>query len=197
MRKTKEVLRLKFELGLGLRQIARSCSWAVNATPSPTTGGTDYATTCTQTWNFNVQHKFGHSIAAEVAYVGNKGTRLQTSSEYSIPLPGPGNVQARRLRIRSGACSITKSGADTAPITACKPSSKSASRMASQSWALTLSRSAWPRPRAKRVGLRTTISPISTRAAATTMCPTTSSPDTSGNCPSDAAATSYPTRAAS
>src|ERR1700722_14707144 len=26
MRKTKEVLRLKFELGLGLRQIARSCS---------------------------------------------------------------------------------------------------------------------------------------------------------------------------
>ena len=26
MRKTKEVLRLKFELGLGLREIARSCS---------------------------------------------------------------------------------------------------------------------------------------------------------------------------
>ena len=26
MRKTKEVLRLRFELGLGLRQIARSCS---------------------------------------------------------------------------------------------------------------------------------------------------------------------------
>ncbi len=26
MRKTKEVLRLRFEVGLGLRQIARSCS---------------------------------------------------------------------------------------------------------------------------------------------------------------------------
>src|SRR5215469_10774071 len=30
----------------------------VNATPAPTTGGSDYATTYTQTWNFNVQHEF-------------------------------------------------------------------------------------------------------------------------------------------
>jgi hypothetical protein len=68
----------------------------INATPAPSTGGTDYATTYTQTWNFNVQHEFAHNIAAEVAYVGNKGTHLQTSSEYNIPLPGAGNVQARR-----------------------------------------------------------------------------------------------------
>jgi len=36
------------------------------------------------------------TVELEVAYVGNKGTHLQTSSEYNIPLPGPGNIQGRR-----------------------------------------------------------------------------------------------------
>ena len=49
----------------------------VNATPGPPTGGTDYATTYTQTWNFNVQHEFAHNIAVEVGYVANKGTHMQ------------------------------------------------------------------------------------------------------------------------
>jgi hypothetical protein len=68
----------------------------INATPAPSTGGTDYATTYTQTWNFNVQREFAHDMAVEVGYVGNKGTRLQTSSAQNVPFPGPGNVQARR-----------------------------------------------------------------------------------------------------
>ena len=68
----------------------------VNATPSPTTGGSDYATTYTQSWNFNVQHEFSHNIAVEVGYVANKGTHLQASSAYNVPLPGAGNVQGRR-----------------------------------------------------------------------------------------------------
>ena len=68
----------------------------INATPAPSTGGTDYASTYTQTWNFNVQHEFAHNIAVEVGYVGNKGTHLQSSSAQNVPLPGPGNVQARR-----------------------------------------------------------------------------------------------------
>ena len=68
----------------------------INATPSPTTGGSDYATTYTQTWNFNVQHELSHNLAVEVGYVGNKGTHLQTSSEYNIPFPGAGNIQGRR-----------------------------------------------------------------------------------------------------
>ena len=67
-----------------------------NATPSITTGGTDYRTTYTQTWNFLVQRQFSGNLAGEIGYVGNKGTRTQNSSEYNIPLPGPGNVQARR-----------------------------------------------------------------------------------------------------
>jgi hypothetical protein len=32
----------------------------INATPAPSTGGIDYATTYTQTWNFNVQREFAH-----------------------------------------------------------------------------------------------------------------------------------------
>jgi hypothetical protein len=68
----------------------------INATPAPTTGGTDYATTYTQTWNFNVQREFANNIAVEVGYVANKGTHLQASSAQNVPLPGPGNVQARR-----------------------------------------------------------------------------------------------------
>jgi hypothetical protein len=68
----------------------------INATPGPSTGGSDYATTYTQTWNFNVQHEFSHNIAVEAGYVANKGTHLQTSSQYNIPLPGAGNIQGRR-----------------------------------------------------------------------------------------------------
>jgi hypothetical protein len=68
----------------------------VNATPAPSTGGTDYASTYTQTWNFNVQREFAGNLALEAGYVANKGTHLQSSSQYNVPFPGPGNVQARR-----------------------------------------------------------------------------------------------------
>jgi Carboxypeptidase regulatory-like domain/TonB dependent receptor len=49
-----------------------------------------------QQWNFAIQHQFGGAFSAEIAYVGTKGTRLQTSRGINVPLPGPGNVQARR-----------------------------------------------------------------------------------------------------
>jgi hypothetical protein len=68
----------------------------LNATPAITTGGTNYRSAYTQTWNLNLQHDFGNNLGAEVAYVANKGTRLSALSTYNIPLPGPGNVQARR-----------------------------------------------------------------------------------------------------
>lgn len=48
-----------------------------------------------QQWNFAIQHQFG-AFSAEIAYVGTKGTRLQTSRAINAPLPGPGDVQARR-----------------------------------------------------------------------------------------------------
>ena len=49
-----------------------------------------------QQWNVAVQHQFKGQFSAEIAYVGTKGTRLQTSRALNAPLPGPGNVQARR-----------------------------------------------------------------------------------------------------
>ncbi len=67
-----------------------------NATPNISTGGTEYRTTYTQTWNFLVQREFSKNMAAEIGYVANKGTRTQHSSNYNVPDPGPGNVQARR-----------------------------------------------------------------------------------------------------
>jgi len=67
-----------------------------NATPNITTGGTRYRTTYSQTWNLMVQRKIGANMAAEVGYVANKSTRTQHSSNYNVPEPGPGNIQARR-----------------------------------------------------------------------------------------------------
>ena len=66
------------------------------ATPGISTGGSDYRTTYTQTWNLNIQREFSNHLALEVGYVGNKGTRTQHSSQYNIPLPGPGTIQTRR-----------------------------------------------------------------------------------------------------
>ena len=65
-------------------------------TPAITTTRAFFRNAYTQTWNMNLQHDFGNNIALEVAYVGNKGTRLEYSSNGNIPLPGPGNIQARR-----------------------------------------------------------------------------------------------------
>src|SRR5262249_31732547 len=67
-----------------------------NATPNISTGATDYRTTYTQTWNFLLQREFSKNMAAEIGYVANKGTRTQHSTNYNVPDPGPGNVQARR-----------------------------------------------------------------------------------------------------
>ena len=68
---------------------------AINSTPAITTGGTRYRQAYEQSWNFSLQHEFANHIAAEIGYVANKGTRLSAVSTYNIPLPGPGNVQAR------------------------------------------------------------------------------------------------------
>lgn len=69
---------------------------AINSTPAITTGGIHYRQAYEQTWNLNIQHEFANHVAAEIGYVADKGTRLSSVSVYNIPLPGPGNVQARR-----------------------------------------------------------------------------------------------------
>lgn len=50
-----------------------------------------------QEWNIAIQRQLGRSTSLEVAYVGNKGTRLETNIPFNRPLtPGPGDVDPRR-----------------------------------------------------------------------------------------------------
>ena len=50
-----------------------------------------------QTWNFTVSQQFGHNIVLDSAYVGTKGSDLDTSIHYwNSPAPGPGDIQSRR-----------------------------------------------------------------------------------------------------
>ncbi len=69
---------------------------SAGVTPAITTTRTFFRDAYTQSWNLNLQHDLGHNLAAEVAYVGNKGTRLEYSSVGNIPFPGPGSIQGRR-----------------------------------------------------------------------------------------------------
>jgi outer membrane receptor protein involved in Fe transport len=50
-----------------------------------------------QSWNLQVSRQVGSSNLLEAAYVGNKGTHLDTSfKNFNQPDPGPGDIQARR-----------------------------------------------------------------------------------------------------
>jgi outer membrane receptor protein involved in Fe transport len=49
-----------------------------------------------QDWNLTISKQFGNNVL-DVAYVGNKGTHLDTSFQnYNQPSPGPGVIQSRR-----------------------------------------------------------------------------------------------------
>lgn len=49
-----------------------------------------------QQWNFSVQRELVSGLTMDVAYVANKGTRLEQTFRENYVLPGPGSVQARR-----------------------------------------------------------------------------------------------------
>ena len=49
-----------------------------------------------QEWNFTIQRELFNKLALQVAYVGNKGTRLDKNVYFNIPLAEPGNPQANR-----------------------------------------------------------------------------------------------------
>lgn len=50
----------------------------------------------TQQWNLTVQKLLPGSFSLEAAYVGAKGTHLQTSRNLNAPMPGQGPIQPRR-----------------------------------------------------------------------------------------------------
>jgi hypothetical protein len=47
-------------------------------------------------WNFTIQRELGAGFTLQAAYVGSNAHALYTSLNVNQPLPGPGNVQARR-----------------------------------------------------------------------------------------------------
>ncbi len=50
-----------------------------------------------QNWNMTIQREFGRHDSLNVAYVGSKGTYLDTSiTNWNSPQPGPGDIQSRR-----------------------------------------------------------------------------------------------------
>jgi hypothetical protein len=71
--------------------VANSCS-----TPSITGGLVHLRNTYIQEWNFSLQHQLTHNLSFDVAYVGNKTTRLQQFVSRNDPPPGPGAIQNRR-----------------------------------------------------------------------------------------------------
>ena len=57
-----------------------------------------------QQWNVTVQKVIASLLSVEGAWVGAKGTKIEFSRPVNVPLPGPGDIQARRLwpRFASG-----------------------------------------------------------------------------------------------
>jgi hypothetical protein len=49
-----------------------------------------------QEWNFDTQYSITPNLVADVAYVGNKGTKLPDAIPINEAVPGPGDSQTRR-----------------------------------------------------------------------------------------------------
>jgi len=67
-----------------------------------------------QQWNVTLQKAFGRVLSLEASYVGNKGTKLESSRPINVPDPGPGAVQNRRAWTRfAGGNYVEDSGGST------------------------------------------------------------------------------------
>ncbi|MBV9081137.1 MAG: TonB-dependent receptor [Acidobacteriaceae bacterium] len=71
--------------------VALSC-----ATPNVNSGAIVFRSQAISEWNFAVQRQLTASTSIDVAYVGNKTTHLNQSWSINDPVPGPGQIQARR-----------------------------------------------------------------------------------------------------
>jgi hypothetical protein len=70
---------------------------ALSCSATGVTGGPVYLrNTYVQQWNLSVQRQLTPNLALDVAYVGNKTTRLSQFVQRNDPPPGPGAIQNRR-----------------------------------------------------------------------------------------------------
>jgi hypothetical protein len=71
--------------------VALSC-----ATPNVDSGAIVFKSQAVSEWNFAVQRQLTKSTSLDVAYVGNKTTHLNQNLSINDPVPGAGQIQARR-----------------------------------------------------------------------------------------------------
>ena len=64
--------------------------------PDVDSGSVRFSTTYLQQWNFSIQHQLSSSTSFDIAYVGNKTTHMNQNLSRNDPLPGAGQIQARR-----------------------------------------------------------------------------------------------------
>ena len=69
---------------------------AVGGVPAQRGFQTDRRTPYVQTWSLNIQRSLSDDLVFEVGHVGNHGVKMFRRVQLNIPLPGPGNIQARR-----------------------------------------------------------------------------------------------------
>ncbi|MBV9225189.1 MAG: carboxypeptidase regulatory-like domain-containing protein, partial [Acidobacteriaceae bacterium] len=66
-----------------------------------------------QQWNFSIQQELVPTLALQLAYVGNKGTRLDRDLPFNYPTPGPGNPSLRRPLPQFGAGDLYTNAGDS------------------------------------------------------------------------------------
>jgi hypothetical protein len=64
--------------------------------PDVDSGAVHFSSTYLQQWNISIQHQLSASTSFDIAYVGNKTTHGNQNVSRNDPLPGPGQIQARR-----------------------------------------------------------------------------------------------------
>jgi hypothetical protein len=64
--------------------------------PSPVTLDRHFPTAYSQQWSFGLQREVSPNFVAEVNYTGSKGTHLVMKRNLNQPVPGPGDIDARR-----------------------------------------------------------------------------------------------------
>jgi hypothetical protein len=64
--------------------------------PDVDSGAIHFSSTYLQQWNISLQHQISAATSFDIAYVGNKTTHMNQNLNRNDPLPGPGQIQARR-----------------------------------------------------------------------------------------------------
>ncbi len=89
----------------GFGFVALSCD-----TPDVTAAPLEPRQTSIQEWSFAIQREITGRTSLDLAYLGNRTSRLQQFTQRNDPLPGSGNIQSRRPLPQYGAIRLTDFG---------------------------------------------------------------------------------------